>query len=264
MQSTQRTSFLHLVLVLALIVAVLPGLAVSPGMAWHPLNDTGILTCLNDRGSTVACDHRDALPGQDGHHGRDAAAAGGTLLKVGGGMDGFDFTKISNSGQELPATAGLGAGPQDWACTRDNVTGLIWEVKVDDSRHFRHAQHRYSWYYPNSPDGNPGDQGNTSTCGNTLDGNFCNTTNYVAKVNAGLCGFTDWRVPTLKEATSILHFSATARVDSIYLPHINLSSWPLWTSTPYAVNMLSAWTARGTEIRFQERRLQYYLLLVRG
>jgi len=30
----------------------------------------------------------------------------------------------------------------DWACTRDNVTGLLWEVKVNDITQLRRTQPR--------------------------------------------------------------------------------------------------------------------------
>jgi hypothetical protein len=42
------------------------------------------------------------------------------------------YTKIANDGSELPDSATLGTNPTDWACTKDNKTGLIWEVKTDD------------------------------------------------------------------------------------------------------------------------------------
>ena len=55
--------------------------------------------------------------------GRDASAIASTKTGVGGA--GFDFTKIANNGDELLPNAALGKGLKDWACTRDNVTGLI-------------------------------------------------------------------------------------------------------------------------------------------
>ena len=42
------------------------------------------------------------------------------------------YSKIANSGSVLPDSAVLGSGAGDWACTRDNTTGLIWEVKTTD------------------------------------------------------------------------------------------------------------------------------------
>jgi hypothetical protein len=47
------------------------------------------------------------------------------------------YTMIANNGAALPNSAVLGNGTGDWACTRDNETGLIWEVKTTD-RSMRH------------------------------------------------------------------------------------------------------------------------------
>ena len=119
-----------------------------------PLNDTGIDT-VGRHGMSVGDDmgSGEVLPhgGQDAGYGRDAAAQKGVLPKVGGSartvsgrINGFDFTKISSSGKALPATAQLGPEPGDWACTYDNTTGLMWEVKVNEASHLRHMGHTYA------------------------------------------------------------------------------------------------------------------------
>jgi hypothetical protein len=148
------------------------------------LNDTGI-TWSGDAtsGNATFCDPAHPA-GQDCHYGRDAQAAAGTLTKVGGGNAGFDFTKIANNGSELPASATLGSGPNDWACTRDNVTGLIWEVKVDDCRGTCAIKPHLHLVRPEQPGRQPGTQN-----GGTCVGSACDTTGFVQAVNAqGLCG----------------------------------------------------------------------------
>ena len=108
------------------------------------MNDTGITWSGNaTSGNATTCDASHPA-GQDCHYGRDKAAADGTLTKIGGGNAGFDFSKISNSGNVLPASATLGSALGDWACTRDNVTGLIWEVKTTSD--LRSQSHTYTWY----------------------------------------------------------------------------------------------------------------------
>jgi hypothetical protein len=82
---------------------------------------------------------------QSAAYGRDAAFMAGKLSKIGGGSAGFDFTKIANDGFELPSNATLGSGPKDWACTRDNVTGLLWEVKTADGG-LRDQDWTFTWY----------------------------------------------------------------------------------------------------------------------
>ena len=48
------------------------------------------------------------FPRQDGDFGRDALARAGQLTKIGGGEAGFDFTKISNSGQPFVGSCRIG------------------------------------------------------------------------------------------------------------------------------------------------------------
>jgi hypothetical protein len=36
-----------------------------------------------------------------------------------------NYTKIANDGSELSDSTKLGSNPTDWACTKDNKTGLI-------------------------------------------------------------------------------------------------------------------------------------------
>mgnify|MGYP005844315975 CR=1 FL=1 len=100
-----------------------------------------------------------------------------------------EFTKVSNSGSILPASAPPGDGPNDWACTRDNKTGLMWEAKTQSG--LRAFSHTYSWR-----SGATGNSGNFASCENTLAPSRCNTAAYVARVNSqGLCGSTNWRMP---------------------------------------------------------------------
>ncbi|PTN35132.1 DUF1566 domain-containing protein [Desulfonatronum sp. SC1] len=208
------------------------------------LNDTGVQFCGGtSSGNNNPCIGEEPW-GQDAHHGRDAKELAGTLNKVGDGEAGFDFTKISNSGHALPATAQPGNGPSDWACTRDNVTGLMWEVKVDDSTNFRHKDHTYSWYFIQSPDGNAGAPGDTTTCGGTLGSLHCNTENYANKVNSvNLCGEMSWRVPTVKELETIVHYGRNYAIETNYFPN-NPSpvSSRFWTSTQTADASELAWT----------------------
>ena len=167
------------------------------------LNDTGYGGCATATTANVGCPQA-AFPDQDGDHGRDALRRLGQLPKIGGGEGGFDFTKISNSGNPLPAGAALGAGANDWGCTRDNVSGLILEVKVNNAASLRHMSHSYTWYDTN-PAVNGGYAGvnvSQQTCNGTL--SQCNTSAFVVAVNAqSLCGANDWRMPTPEELLGI-------------------------------------------------------------
>lgn len=71
----------------------------------------------------------------------------------------------------------------DWACTLDNVTSLMWEVKTDDNA-LRDQDWTYAWYNPASPNGSPGTEGHTLDCNGTLDELPGNTEHYVNAINA--------------------------------------------------------------------------------
>ena len=214
------------------------------------LNDTGIRFCGNDTSATItACSTVEAdggqYPRQDLRYGRDAAAAtAGQLTKTGAGDAGFDYTKIANNGSTLPATATLGSGPTDWACTKDNVTGLVWEVKTADGGS-RDKAANYSWYNSSyNPDGAYHGVVNGGSCST----GHCDTEGFVNDVKAtGLCGRTDWRMPTVKELQGIVHFGhvaaspTVAAIESTYFPNTQKASY--WSGTPYAgdIQNFGAW-----------------------
>lgn len=238
------------------------------------LNDTGITTCSNYDSNGLACPAT-GFPGQDAQFGRDALALAGTLQKVGGGSAGFDFTKIANNGAELPATANLGSGPNDWACTRDNVTGLVWEVKTDNGGFgdLRDKDNTYTWYEPDSSKngGSVGVQSGGSCPGYTS----CDTHGYVQSVNyVGLCGANDWRLPDRNELISIIDNSRSyPSIDINYFPNTFAKNqydecvW--WSSSPIASNSDDAWNVdfghRNSFVPNRDNKASHYRIrLVRG
>lgn len=192
------------------LVASLVALSLPPAQA---LNDTGTTACYTDNQFPTTCtaaviSDSGTHPRQDSRTGRDANPSPG---KVGAGAAGFDFTKISNAGNAVPASTALGSGANDWACTRDNVTGLWWEVKTSNpsTPGLRDVLNTYTWYNPDpaSNGGDAGSTGNTTSCNGTL--TACNTQAYIAAVNAAnLCGRSDWRLPDAKDAFTIFNAQA--------------------------------------------------------
>jgi Protein of unknown function (DUF1566) len=174
------------------------------------LNDTGQTLC-NDGANMVACtaantDDASARPRQDGRFGRDPGAP----AKVGGGSAGFDFTKVCMDGTLNCGTAAdTGASPAStaWACTKDNVTNLIWSL--------------HSGF------------GDWTTYART-------TLPAAHNTGAGRCGGTGWRLPTRRELLSIVDLSGVSpSIDSAYFPATQAGYY--WTNDPYQPNPAGAW-----------------------
>ncbi len=237
------------------------------GAAWAAgLNDTGIDFCGDASTNTANCATVAAdggtYPRQDARYGRDAQAAAGSLSKTGGGGKGFDFTKIANNGSTLSASAVQGSGSTDWACTRDNVTGLIWEVKTTSG--LRSQGHTYTWYNSNSAI-NGGIAG-TSSGGTCFTSGRCDIEKFVQDVNAaGLCGANDWRMPSRKELTSILDLGrVNPTIDPDYFP--NTPGSIFWSGSPYANYPGVAWNVnfRNGFAYNSDRSVSAVVRLVRG
>jgi hypothetical protein len=227
-----------------------------------------------------------AYPRQDGRYGRDADVTANMVSKIGAGRAGFDFTRITNDGTLVTATLPappavppvvpdplgpdvVGSNPGNWACTKDNVTGLVWEMKTTTAP--RNMGLTYSWY--NSSATTNGGAMGVANGGNCSIGGLpastrCDTEKYVADVNAaGLCGFTDWRLPTVKELESIVDFSGTntAAVDPNYFPNTNFTV-NTWTASPLANYSSYAWAVNFKEGNtvIAPRDSKYAVRLVRG
>lgn len=192
------------------------------------LNDTGITFAGSyPSGNSSGCTG-DVVAQQDCSKGRDANPA---LNSPADGAAGFSFTKISNAGAVLPSTAALGTAANDWACTYDNVTGLMWEVKTTSGR--RSQAHTYTWFSSDPTNGGVLGTANGGTC---FDAGQCDTEKYAQVVNiTGLCGHSDWRMPHAKELEGIVNMSrasASIPFDPNYFP--NTPSDFFWTGSPSA------------------------------
>ena len=198
------------------------------------LPDTGQTLCYNDTvadgvpANNPASIARDAgtHPRQDCRYGRDVAAPS----KTGGGPASRDYSKIANNGALVAAGTALGYNPTDWACTQDNITGLMWEVKTTNG--LRNSASTYSWYNGN-PATNGGNAG-TANGGSCIGGSGCDTEKFVVDVNsARLCNHADWRLPTLRELQTLLLFDGSSpSIDPAYFPNTQRSYF--WSASVYA------------------------------
>lgn len=212
----------------------------TPKRLMRALNDTGITWGGKYPGNNADCTGT-VITAQDCQHGRDAQAAANTLVKIGGGSAGFDFSKLDNDGNTLLASA------TDWRCVKDNHTGLIWEMKSTSGLHNKEG--KYTWYNTdNKTNGGKVGVANSATNANSCYGynssdsqSFCNTQAFVKRINAtGLCGGNDWRVPTRGELHSIVdNGRIDPSIDTDYFP--NTPNKSFWSSSPDALTPDFVW-----------------------
>lgn len=218
--------------------AIIGGTARTVNVVAAPTSATGLLTdtgisasqCYTSGSNTLVSCASTSLTKQDGQTGRDV-----TIPNPADGKLGFSYSEVPN------AAGGYFARTE---CVKDNVTGLIWEGK------------------PTS-----GFRANTLTYPYFGDNRVGDASAYPATVNAGagLCGFTDWRLPTVDELQSIVDYGAAnvnLTVDSAWF--LNTAGFSYWTSSPYAGAYATwvvsfyfghvGWDTSGS----------YYLRLVRG
>lgn len=211
--------------------------------------------------------HRRSIPSVAGLFlalaGATAAMAEDTIESrlVQGGV--FDFAKLDGEGQPLANQDAIYT-ITPWDCIRDEVTGLIWEVKTVDGG-LRDQNHRYTWYNPD-PNENGGAPG-TRDGGQCGGGIKCDTRAYVAAVNRnGLCGVSDWRLPTRAELRTIVDYEAEfPAIDTNYFANTVPRSF--WTAEANETYPNYAWH---TDFKFGLASYYYYksgpkaVRLVRG
>ena len=181
------------------------------------LNDTGQILCDDGSNTMVACTSANTgdsatYKRQDGRYGRDPA--------VGGGAAGFDFTRVcfngnlqgtgTCTGSLVANTTGTATGTAstDWACTKDNVTNLIWSLQTQQATWTAAT----AGSYPNAG------HNSVSRCG----------------FNSG------WRMPTRRELLGIMLFDGNSTtVNPSYFP--NAIANYHWSSDAVAAAPSDAW-----------------------
>ena len=188
------------------------------------LNDTGITwageySSGNKTGNE--CSTTTITGKQDCHYGRDKTHNDDT-----DGMAGFSFTKLDATGKALTNQADTGH-----ACVKDNVTGLIWEVKTTSGMRSKKTKYKWGGLTAIGRD-------HTRKKGSYYDDwnelvNYANDTSNANTAGDALCGFRDWRVPNKEELFSIAHLGKNnPGIDGRYFPNTQ-KGW-YWSSSPYA------------------------------
>jgi hypothetical protein len=120
------------------------------------------------------------------------------------------YTKLDAFGNELDDIA------SQWAMVRDNVTGLIWEVKSDqEGMHYNETDYRWP----------------------TIQSEFLDRLN-----NSQFGGYSDWRLPTLHELYTLVQNNALdpdLKIDRNYFSNTKPDSY--WSSTTFSYNTSHAW-----------------------
>lgn len=198
------------------------------------INDTGIIWGAEaETGNNETC-VGETITMQDCYQGRDFTHNDDT-----DGRAGFSYTKISEEGVEIAADS------SEWNCVKDNVTGLVWEVKqggndIRGDEGLHDADDLFNWYEPDAAlnGGNEGFANDDGAICALYDENdettFCNSKAFVDRVNdAGYCGYSDWRMPTRKELLSLVDYGQG--IPAIDVEYFRSGGSSVWSSTPFSL-----------------------------
>jgi hypothetical protein len=178
-----------------IFLVILAGLFLSVSVhAFQSFPDTGQTKCYNNS-AEIPC----PSPGQP-FYGQDAQYQPRLPRS---------YTKLGNGGTLLPDSAAHVDNGGQWIMTRDNVTGLIWELKTNANRN--HTYNR----------SNAQDQ-------------------FIAGLNSAVFGgFSNWRLPDIKELSSLINAAGPPWIDFSWFPKNVSSSY--WSSTTAAGSTGYAW-----------------------
>ena len=122
-------------------------------------------------------------------------------------------------------------------CVKDNITGLVWEGKTASGT--RAGSNTYTNYDSTA-------SAQKSNGSNPTQAEIDASTNSMGYRNAvrasALCGFTDWRLPTVKELQTLVNYGVAypgPTIDTTWFP--NTQGFYYWSSSPYVGVSSSAW-----------------------
>ncbi|MBU2548450.1 MAG: DUF1566 domain-containing protein, partial [Proteobacteria bacterium] len=144
------------------------------------------------------------------------------------------YTKLDASGNDLPDNA------VSWSMVRDNITGLVWEVKTDDG----------------------GIHDRDNTYGKVDASNI-----FITQLNSDdFGGYSDWRLPGVRELSSLVHSGVTnPAIDTGFFPNTQFST-NYWSNETLNNNNPLAWSIHfGTgAVAALDKGSALYVRAVRG
>lgn len=188
-----------------------------------PLNDTGVPGYLSNDQSYSEL----ALPVYVTQGSSPVASAPGQDADFGASSfvdTGFRFTKYLGVNRSKVAD-----DAPTFDCVTDEVTGLSWEHKNNNSASVHFHSHKFNWYWPDDAinGGFAGQQGK-GQCAIVVG----DTWTFAQQMNEqNYCGFNDWRLPTTEELRSLIDYdqTATAMTDQTFFPHVAVEAH-MWTA----------------------------------
>ena len=187
-----------------------------------PVPDTGQTKCYDNNGEISCPQLGEAFYGQDANYNINLPS----------------YTKLGQNGTPLSDTTTQADG---WIMTRDNVNGLIWEIKTDDGS-INDTDSKYTWSYAQSW--------------------------FITQLNQqGFAGFSDWRLPTIKELSSLINNGIAypgPTIDTAWFPHTTTSVY--WSSTASAYGTSFVWWGEfhGGWVRYHYKSDNGYVRAVRA
>jgi hypothetical protein len=141
------------------------------------------------------------------------------------------YTKLNSKGKAAKDKPGVAR------CVLDNRNGLVWELKTDDDG-VHDKDNTYRW----------GGRGAEQTGAIFFDdwNALLDATN-----NEKLCGFSDWRVPTIDELKTLVVDGANPAIDAEF--------FPLTLAKPYlSVSAYKNYPEHGQTVNFESGVSYYY------
>ncbi|WP_392339026.1 Calx-beta domain-containing protein [Moritella marina] len=259
------------------------------------LNDTGITSWYD--GSSLSTDPKDSspdYPGQDADFGHDRDSNSNVE------PNGFDFTPLDIDGNR----SALGGGARCMQDNRtglvfelkmeeETTLPILNDEDLEElfnkggnpypaaHANWQANNYRYTWFTSDITNdaGVPGfkevfvhdDYPISRVCAFPIDSadnvNSCTTEAYTHAINSSnLCGFTDWKLPTIEQLRSIYNYQGvfTSSINADYFPNMNDGNYLSLTSSAFQTGSTMCISGSTGQVKLCNKNSLYYIRMVRG